>query len=74
MITAITTALSGLNRSSKQIEESAKSIASSPDQGRIIEDVIDIKVSEIAYKANLKTIQIASDMSDELLKILDRKV
>lgn len=74
MINAISSALSGLTAASKQIEESAASIASSPSQGRIIEDIIDIKVAETSYKANLKTLQVANELTEELLRTFDKKV
>ncbi len=74
MIGAITTALSGLQAASKQVEDSASSIASSPSQGRIIEDIIDIKVAEVSYKANLQTLKVANELTEELLKAFDKKV
>lgn len=74
MINAIASALSGLTSASKQVEESAASIASSPSQERIIEDIVDIKLAETAYKANLKTLQVINDLNDELLKSFDREV
>ena len=74
MISAITSALSGLTGAAKQVEDSAASIASSPSQERIIEDIIDIKLAETAYKANLKTLQVINDLSDELLESFDREV
>lgn len=74
MINAISSALSGLTTASKQVEESAASIAQSPSQGRIIEDIVDIKVAETSYKANLKTLKVASELTDELLKVFDKKV
>lgn len=40
----------------------------------LAEEIVNLKTAEISYKANLKTIQTAQDMSDELLNILDEKV
>lgn len=38
----------------------------------LIEDVVNLKVAETAYKANLATIKTANEMNDELFRILDR--
>lgn len=40
----------------------------------MVEDVMNLKLAEISYKANLKTIQTASEMSDALLNTFDRRV
>ncbi|HPF79179.1 MAG TPA: hypothetical protein PLF01_07815 [Alphaproteobacteria bacterium] len=74
MINAISSALSGLTAASKQVDKSAESIASGTSQDRLIEDIVDIKTAETAYKANLKTLQVAGDLTDELLKSFDREV
>jgi len=74
MIDAITSALSGLNKSSAQIEKSAGNIASSDSPDRIIEDIVDIKVAETAFKANLEVIKVANELSEELIKSFDRTV
>ena len=74
MIGAITTALSGLTNASKQIEDSAANIASSPSQEQIIEDIVDIKLAETAYKANLETIKVANELTEELLSTFDETV
>ena len=74
MIDAINSALSGLTRASKQVDDSAQSIASSPSQERIIEDIVDIKVAETTYKANVATLKTVDDMNKELLKIFDKRV
>ncbi|MEM6811693.1 MAG: hypothetical protein AAF549_04415 [Pseudomonadota bacterium] len=74
MIDAITSALSGLNKSTAQVEKSAARIASNQEPDRVIEDIIDIKQAEISYKANLKTIQVSQDLQRELLDSFDREV
>lgn len=74
MINAITTALSGLNTASKQIEQSAQSIAESPSNEQLIEDIVDIKVAETAYKANLAVIKVADELTEELLHAFDKTV
>jgi flagellar basal body rod protein FlgC len=75
MISAITSALSGLTNATKQVETAAQNIAEGGgDEGRIIEDVVDIKLAETAYKANIETIRTANELSEELLKIFDERV
>lgn len=74
MINAITTALSGLSAATKQVDQSAQSIATSPSNEKLIEDIVDIKVAETAYKANLSVIKVANELSEELLHIFDEKV
>ncbi len=39
----------------------------------LTEDVVNLKLAEISYKANLATIKTASEMSDALLNIIDKK-
>ena len=74
MINAITTALSGLNTASKQVNQSAQSIAESPSNEQLIEDIIDIKVAETAYKADIEVIKATDDLTKELLHTFDKKV
>ena len=74
MINAISSALSGLTTATKQVEKSAESIANPTSQERLIEDIVDIKVAETSYKANLKTLKVADDLTRELLNSFDREV
>lgn len=74
MINAITSALSGLTSASKQVEQSAANIAQSPSQEQIIEDIVDIKVAETSYKANLQTLKVANELTEELLNTFDETV
>ncbi|HPD83643.1 MAG: flagellar basal body rod C-terminal domain-containing protein [Alphaproteobacteria bacterium] len=74
MISAINTALSGLLGASKQVESSAARIATEPTAENLVEDIVDIKVAETSYKANLKVIQVADDLTEELLNSFDRTV
>lgn len=39
----------------------------------LAEEAVNINIAEIQYKANLKTIQAASDLSKELFRALDKK-
>lgn len=78
MISAINSALSGILTASKQVEGAASNIAnntSSDTSGsNVIEDIVDIKVAETAFKANIQTLKVADDMSQEFLKIFDERV
>ncbi len=40
----------------------------------LTEDVMNLKLAEVAYKANIATIKTASEMSDELLNMFDERV
>jgi len=74
MIDAINSALSGLQSASKQVDQSAQNIAEGSPGGRVIEDIVDIKVAETAFKANVATLKTAQDLSEELLRIFDERV
>jgi len=74
MLNAITSALSGLNTATKQVENAAQNIASGSSQENIIEDVVDIKVAETAYKANVAVLNVADELNEELLSTFDRLV
>ncbi|MCI5060011.1 MAG: hypothetical protein MRY79_02945 [Alphaproteobacteria bacterium] len=78
MIGAINTALSGLLAASKRVEEGATNIAQSTVSGaessQLIEDIVDIKIAETSYKANLATLKVADEMSEELLDSFDQEV
>lgn len=74
MINAITSALSGLTAASKQVEQSAQNIASPAADSQIIEDIVDIRVAETAYKANIETLKLANELTEELLNAFDREV
>lgn len=74
MMSAITNALSGLQTASKQVDQSAARIANPQSQEGLIEDIVDIKVAETAYKANLQTIKVADELTKELLRTFDKTV
>ncbi len=40
----------------------------------LAEEAVNMKLAEFTFKANLKTIEAASELSDELLRIFDKKV
>lgn len=74
MISAITNALQGLQTATKQVDQSAARIANPSSQDTLIEDIVDIKVAETAYKANLQTIKVADELTQELLRTFDKTV
>jgi len=74
MTNAITSALSGLNTASRQVETKAESIANPTSQSQIIEDVVDIRVAETAYKANVEVIKVADELTQELIEAFDETV
>lgn len=74
MINAITSALTGLSNATKQVEQSAQNIASGGADSQLIEDVVDIKVAQSAYKANIETIKVANELTQELLDAFDETV
>lgn len=71
---AINTALSGIQTATKTVNKAASNIANPDKMDRQVEDIVDIKIAETAYKANVKVIQAASDMQDALLEAFDEEV
>lgn len=74
MLNAITSALSGLNTATKQVERSAQNIAEGGSSEQVIQDIVDIKVAETAYKANVAVIKTTDEMTKELLRAFDKTV
>lgn len=84
MVSAINTALVGLDSAGKQLEAAAKKIAdpsklktpgqngdtaaSAPDD--ITDAAVDLKIASYDFKANLKTIKVADNVEKSLLDIL----
>jgi flagellar hook protein FlgE len=73
MIKAIGIAISGLNAATQRLTASANNIVQSPPDN-LAEDIVNMKLAETAFKANVATIRTAEEMSDELLRIFDEKV
>lgn len=74
MVDAINTAISGLNKASQQVERSATNIASGNSPNTLIEDIVDIRVVETAFKANIATLRVADELTQELLRTFDETV
>ena len=75
MINAITSALSGLSAASNKIEQSAQNIAEGGGtDGRVIEDIVDIKAAEVSYKANIEVLRTANELTQVLIDSFDETV
>ncbi len=79
MIGAISNALQGLMTASNSADKAAEHIANVSSEGyadtvELSEEAVNLKVAEIAYKANIATIKAANEMSDELMRMFDERV
>lgn len=78
MLNAIGIALSGLQNAAQAVNKSAEKIVDSTTNPQsdvtLAEGVVDLKLSEAAYKANIKTLEAVTEIEDEVLNILDKKV
>lgn len=74
MINAIGIALQGLGFATKQVAESANKIANPAESDDLATEIVNLKVAEVSYKANLSVIQTVSEMEKELLHTFDEKV
>ncbi len=78
MISTINSGLSGLQAASKQVDASASKIANATnpnvDTVDLTEEAVKLITAEASYKANITSIKTANDMSEELLKVLDKTV
>ncbi len=74
MINAIGIALQGLGFATKQVVESANKIANPKESDDIATELVNMKVAEMSYKANLATLKTVNEMSDALLHTFDERV
>ena len=61
------TAVQGLQRAEAQFGQAARNIVERPLD---VQDVADLKIAEVAFKANAQVVKVAQDMNDHLLDIL----
>ena len=61
------TAVQGLRRAEAQAGQAARNIVECPLD---VQDVADLKIAEVAFKANAQVVKVAQDMNDHLLDIL----
>ena len=79
MINGINAALNGLNLASQKVGQAANNIANSttPSIGEnvnLTEETVNLKIAELAFKANAATLRTELELSKELLKIFDEEV
>jgi len=77
----LSTAISGLFSASQRVNQASENItrpetanASGVGGSSMPQDIIDIKLGEAEYKANLAVIKTADEMMDELLDAVDKEV
>lgn len=64
---ALSSALTGLNRATQKVNTAAENIASGEVKA---DDIVDLKIGETAFKANAAVVRTAADMDKRLLDIL----
>ena len=74
MINAIGIALQGLGFATQKVAQSANKIANPQESDDLGQELVNLKVAETSYRANLATIRTVSEMEDELLHTFDKKV
>lgn len=71
-------ALTGLTRTSADIQKSAENITKSgTEEGadiNVAEEIVKMKTLEVAYKANLEILETDSELQEELLRLFDERV
>jgi flagellar basal body rod protein FlgC len=73
MISPVSIALSGLNAASTKVATAANNIATKQNE-TLDRDIIDIRIAENDYKANLAVLKVAGEMERELLNQFDETV
>lgn len=74
MNSILSTALNGITNAVSRVDRAAQNIANAPaTQDSMIEDIVDIKSAEHAYKANLAVLRVHDDMQKELINSIDIK-
>ncbi len=74
MINAIGIALNGLAAATDKFAKSAERIVNPGNAETLPEDIVNIGIAKTEFKANLAVMRTADEMSDELLRIFDKKV
>ncbi len=83
MVSAINIALTGLAAATKKVGEAATNIANmttpdyknqNGDEVELSEEAVNLMLAKTTFKANASVIKTATEMDDELLRILDKKV
>jgi hypothetical protein len=74
MINAIGIALQGLGFATQKVVQSANKIANPTESDDLATELVNMKVAETSYKANLSVIKTVSEMEEELLHTFDERV
>ncbi|MCC6597555.1 MAG: hypothetical protein IT559_02050 [Alphaproteobacteria bacterium] len=74
MINSINSALTGIATATQKLDATASRIAAPQGGETLVEDIVDLRVSETQFRANIKVIQTVSDLTQELLNAFDKKV
>lgn len=74
MIDPMNIALGGIQKASNSVAKAAENIADPAKQDSMVEDIVDIKVAENAFKANVAVLKTTDEMQDELLRLFDEEV
>lgn len=76
--TIIDNALSGIATNTRRVATAADNIANAQTPGRgedinVIEEIVDLKLSSLNFKANVRVLEVASDLTEELLSAFDKE-
>jgi flagellar basal body rod protein FlgC len=78
MINAINIALGGMDAATRKLASSASNIVKTNEsgvpEGDFATEAVNMKVAKNLYKANAAVISTASEMSDDLMRVFDKKV
>ncbi len=78
--TYLSTALNGINSAEKKVSDAAERITgafaedNATGGANLPRDIVDLKIGEIEFKANVKVVEVADELSKELFKIFDEEV
>ena len=75
MINTLSASLNGLQNATKQTQEAASNLAKMGTEAGVnvnfAEEAVALKISELAFEANLTAVKVADDLSKELLSTFD---
>ena len=79
MVNGINASLNGLNLATQKANQAATNIANFTTPGigesvNLTEEIINLKVSEIAFKANASVLRVQGELSDEIFRIFDEEI
>lgn len=73
MNSILSTALNGMTNAIAKFDRAAQNIVQAPvtEDDTMVQDIVDIKSAQHAFKANLSVLRVQDDMQKELLNTLD---